>query len=125
MVPGTAMFLTSDASSAPTALLHSLKHYKVLHERNVILTVNTTGIPYVPRNQRLKFEQLSERSCASRQASATWKCRMCRKPFRPPRASLRTEDTSYFLSRRNVGVEVPGHAVLAGQAVHSHGAERQ
>ncbi len=61
MVPGTAMFLTSDASSAPTALLHSLKHYKVLHERNVILTVNTTGIPYVPRNQRLKFEQLSER----------------------------------------------------------------
>ena len=36
-VPGTAVFLTSDPVSAPTALLHSLKHYKVLHEKNVIL----------------------------------------------------------------------------------------
>ncbi len=36
-VPGTAVFLTSDPKSAPTALLHSLKHYKVLHEKNVIL----------------------------------------------------------------------------------------
>src|SRR5207248_8046136 len=38
-VPGTAVFLTSDPSTAPTALLHSLKHYKVLHQHNVILTV--------------------------------------------------------------------------------------
>src|SRR5262249_25808856 len=38
-VPGTAVFLTSDPKSAPTALLHSLKHYKVLHEKNVILTI--------------------------------------------------------------------------------------
>src|SRR5206468_2966592 len=37
-VPGTAVFLTSDPTSAPTALMHSLKHYKVLHEKNVILT---------------------------------------------------------------------------------------
>ena len=40
-VPGTAVFLTSDPVSAPTALLHSLKHYKVLHEKNVILTIET------------------------------------------------------------------------------------
>src|SRR5579862_425001 len=40
-VPGTAVFLTSDPKSAPTALLHSLKHYKVLHEKNVILSVET------------------------------------------------------------------------------------
>src|SRR6185312_9249060 len=40
-VPGTAVFLTSDPEFAPTALLHSLKHYKVLHENNVILTVET------------------------------------------------------------------------------------
>src|SRR5207302_4501767 len=40
-VPGTAVFFTSDPVSAPTALLHSLKHYKVLHEHNVILTVET------------------------------------------------------------------------------------
>ncbi len=38
-VPGTAVFLTGDPTSAPTALLHSLKHYKVLHEHNVILTI--------------------------------------------------------------------------------------
>ena len=40
-MPGTAVFLTSDIDGAPTALLHSLKHYKVLHEHNVILTVLT------------------------------------------------------------------------------------
>jgi KUP system potassium uptake protein len=41
-VPGTAVFLTSDPTSAPTALMHSLKHYKVLHEKNVILSVKTS-----------------------------------------------------------------------------------
>jgi KUP system potassium uptake protein len=40
-VPGTAVFLTSDPDSAPTALLHSLKHYKVLHEKNVIFSCKT------------------------------------------------------------------------------------
>ncbi|HEY7844731.1 MAG TPA: potassium transporter Kup, partial [Bradyrhizobium sp.] len=40
-VPGTAVFLTSDPVSAPTALMHSLKHYKVLHEKNVILTIES------------------------------------------------------------------------------------
>ncbi|RWX57998.1 KUP/HAK/KT family potassium transporter, partial [Mesorhizobium sp. M2A.F.Ca.ET.039.01.1.1] len=41
LVSGTAVFLTSDPLSAPTALMHSLKHYKVLHEQNVILSVVT------------------------------------------------------------------------------------
>ena len=41
VVSGTAVFLTSDPSSAPTALLHNLKHNKVLHEHNVILTIRT------------------------------------------------------------------------------------
>ena len=40
-MPGTAVFLTGDPRVAPTALMHSLKHYKVLHEKNVILTVET------------------------------------------------------------------------------------
>ena len=48
-VPGTAVFLTSDPASAPTALLHSLKHYKVLHEKNVILTIETAPTPRVDR----------------------------------------------------------------------------
>src|SRR2546421_5660614 len=44
-VSGTAVFLTSDPVSAPTALMHSLKHYKVLHEKNVILTIEIATTP--------------------------------------------------------------------------------
>ena len=59
-VPGTAVFLTSDPKSAPTALLHSLKHYKVLHEKNVILTVRAEDIPRVALENRVEIEQISE-----------------------------------------------------------------
>ena len=59
VVPGTAVFLTSDPQSTPTALLHSLKHYKVLHESNVILTVVTARQPKVPVNERVKMETLN------------------------------------------------------------------
>ena len=55
-VAGTAVFLTSDPKSAPTALLHSLKHYKVLHEKNVILSVETTHTPRVDSEKRVRIE---------------------------------------------------------------------
>ncbi len=55
-VPGTAVFLTSDPKSAPTALLHSLKHYKVLHEKNVILSVETMHTPRVEADKRVRLE---------------------------------------------------------------------
>ncbi len=55
-VPGTAVFLTSDPKSAPTALLHSLKHYKVLHEKNVIISVETTHTPRVEASKRVRIE---------------------------------------------------------------------
>jgi KUP system potassium uptake protein len=55
-VPGTAVFLTSDLEGAPTALLHSLKHYKVLHESNVILTVRTSTSPRVPDDEKIHYE---------------------------------------------------------------------
>jgi KUP system potassium uptake protein len=55
-VPGTAVFLTSDPKSAPTALLHSLKHYKVLHEKNVILSVETTHTPRTEPEKRVRIE---------------------------------------------------------------------
>jgi KUP system potassium uptake protein len=58
-VPGTAVFLTSDPNSAPTALMHSLKHYKVLHEKNVILTIETASTPRVDPSERVKLEQVS------------------------------------------------------------------
>jgi KUP system potassium uptake protein len=55
-VPGTAVFLTSDPKSAPTALLHSLKHYRVLHEKNIILSVETTHTPRVEHDKRVRIE---------------------------------------------------------------------
>jgi KUP system potassium uptake protein len=58
-VPGTAVFLTSDPASAPTALMHSLKHYKVLHERNVILTIETAPSPRIDPAERVRFEEIS------------------------------------------------------------------
>jgi KUP system potassium uptake protein len=51
-VPGTAIFLTSDPDFAPTALLHNLKHNKVLHENNVILTIITADTPRVSEDER-------------------------------------------------------------------------
>ncbi|AMS41808.1 MULTISPECIES: potassium transporter Kup [Aminobacter] len=60
LVQGTAVFLTSDPDSAPTALMHSLKHYKVLHEQNVILSVVTAQQPVVPDSERVKMEQVNE-----------------------------------------------------------------
>ena len=59
-VPGTAVFLTSDPVSAPTALLHSLKHYKVLHEKNVILTVETADAPRVDPSERVRIEAVGK-----------------------------------------------------------------
>jgi KUP system potassium uptake protein len=59
-VPGTAVFLTSDPVSAPTALLHSLKHYKVLHEKNVILTIETADAPRVDAGERVRIQPVGK-----------------------------------------------------------------
>ncbi|MBW8789685.1 MAG: potassium transporter Kup [Rhizobium leguminosarum] len=58
-VPGTAIFLTSEIEGAPTALLHSLKHYKVLHEQNVILSVVTATTPFVPDDEKIFLESFN------------------------------------------------------------------
>jgi KUP system potassium uptake protein len=59
-VPGTAVFLTGDPMSAPTALLHSLKHYKVLHEHNVILSIETAQTPRVNPEERVRIAQVGK-----------------------------------------------------------------
>jgi KUP system potassium uptake protein len=59
-VPGTAVFLTSDPTSAPTALMHSLKHYKVLHEKNVILTIETAPTPRVNPAERVRIAPVGD-----------------------------------------------------------------
>jgi len=57
-VPGTAVFMYSDPTAIPPALLHNLKHNKVLHERVVFLVVETENIPHVAGSERAKVEDL-------------------------------------------------------------------
>ena len=60
-VPGEAIFLTGTPSIVPHAMLHNIKHNKVLHERNILVTVITRDIPYVPDIERVRVEVLEDR----------------------------------------------------------------
>ena len=59
-IPGTAIFMTRDLGRVPLALLHALKHYKVLHERVVMMLVETEDVPHVPDEQRLDIAELGK-----------------------------------------------------------------
>ena len=59
-VPGTAVFLTGSAQGIPPALLHNLKHNKVVHEQVILLTIVTREVPHVTEDDRLEIKQLSE-----------------------------------------------------------------
>jgi KUP system potassium uptake protein len=59
-VPGTAVFLTGDPDSAPTSLMHNLKHNRVLHERNIILTIKTEDTPRVQRHERIQIDKVAD-----------------------------------------------------------------
>ena len=61
IVKGTAVFLTSDPAFVPTAMLHNLKHNKVLHEHNVILTIETAHTPRVDSSERVRMEKISDK----------------------------------------------------------------
>ncbi len=60
-VPGVAVFLTGTPNIVPHAMLHNIKHNKVLHEQNVLVTVITRDIPYVAIEDRIEVEQLQGR----------------------------------------------------------------
>ena len=92
-VPGTAVFLTSDPKSAPTALLHSLKHYRVLHEKNIILSVETTHTPRVEAASACASSRSAQPSCVCCCVSATWRRRIFPRRSRL-RASLVCSSTS-------------------------------
>ncbi len=105
LVDGTAVFFTSDPDSAPTALLHSLKHYHVLHRNNVILTVTTDDRPTVPECERIEMEKLSEqfmrvtmRFGYMEQPNVPKALAVCRK--QGWKFDIMT--TSFFLSRRQL-----------------------
>jgi KUP system potassium uptake protein len=59
-VPGTAIFMTGDSATVPSALLHNLKHNKVLHERVVFLTVITHDVPVVPVEDRVQLKRVGD-----------------------------------------------------------------
>ena len=60
LVSGTAVFMTGSQTVVPHALLHNLKHNKVLHEKNVLMTIETKDIPYVDVAERFVVEQMSD-----------------------------------------------------------------
>lgn len=58
VIPGTAFFLTGDADRVPSALLHNLKHNRVLHDQTVLLTVETLRVPFATAEERVEVEDL-------------------------------------------------------------------
>ena len=105
IVPGTAVFLTSHPDFAPTALLHNLKHNKVLHEHNVILTIVTDDTPRVSEAERVKIRSLSPRFSA-----VSLKFGYMESPNVPKALAIARKhgwqfdimSTSFFLSRRSL-----------------------
>ncbi|MFZ0844647.1 MAG: potassium transporter Kup [Pseudolabrys sp.] len=105
IVPGTAVFLTSDPEFAPSAMLHNLKHNKVLHEHNVILTIVTADTPRVPEEDRVQITPLSEHF-----ARVSLKFGYMEQPNVPKALAIARKHgwqfdimhTSFFLSRRTL-----------------------
>ncbi len=105
LVPGTAVFLTSDPDTAPAALLHSLKHYKVLHEANVLLTIMTATVPRVADADRVRIEQIGGRFSRivltfgyMEEPNVPAALALCRKSG----WKFDIMSTSFFLSRRSI-----------------------
>ncbi len=104
-VPGTAVFLTSNAEGAPPALLHNLKHNKVVHETVILLTVHTVDRASTQGEQRLQLAALGE---GFHRAELYFGYRddqnvpETMRAFAPPELPLDPMQTSYFLSRETL-----------------------
>jgi KUP system potassium uptake protein len=59
-VPGTAIYMTAQVNNVPAALLHNMKHNKILHERNVLMTVQTADVPRIPEPERLEIRHYDQ-----------------------------------------------------------------
>ena len=114
-VPGTAVFFTADPTAAPTALMHNLKHNRVLHERNIILSIRTEDTPRVPRYERISVDRVTDtfirvvaRYGFMETPSVPKILELCRRKD----LNVDMSATSFFLSRRNLKVtpksEMPG-----------------
>jgi KUP system potassium uptake protein len=114
-VPGTAVFFTGDPNAAPTALMHNLKHNRVLHERNIILSIKTEDTPRVPRYERVTVDRVSDtfiRVIARYGFMETPSVPKIFEQCRRKDLNVDISATSFFLSRRNLKVtpksEMPG-----------------
>ncbi len=104
-VPGTAVFLTADPSYAPTSLLHNLKHNRVLHERNIILTIKTEDTPRVARHERVSVDTVSDtfiRVIARYGFMETPSVPKILEHCRRKDLNVEIAQTSFFLSRRSL-----------------------
>jgi KUP system potassium uptake protein len=104
-VAGTAVFLTADATHTPAAFLHNLKHNKVLHERIIILQVETMDVPRVPDASRVEVERLGKgfhtviaRYGFTEQPDVPAALRACR----PHGIAYDEMETSFFLGRETL-----------------------
>jgi KUP system potassium uptake protein len=104
-VPGTAVFLTADPNYAPTSLLHNLKHNRVLHERNIILTIKTEDTPRVARHERISIDTVSDtfiRVIARYGFMETPSVPKILEHCRRKDLNIEISQTSFFLSRRSL-----------------------
>ncbi|EKS42876.1 potassium transporter Kup [Afipia clevelandensis] len=105
IVKGTAVFLTSDPEYVPTALLHNLKHNKVLHEHNVILTIHTAETPRVDLADRVKMETVSDKFSTVRLSFGFMESPNVPKALAVARKlgwQFDIMSTSFFVSRRSL-----------------------
>ncbi len=116
------MFLTSDPQFAPTALLHNLKHNKVLHEQNVILTIITTDTPRVAEADRVKIAPVSRHFSRVELTFGYMETPNVPKALAIARKlgwNFDIMSTSFFLSRRALKPAAKsGMPQLAGSPVH-------
>jgi KUP system potassium uptake protein len=104
-VPGTAVFLTGDPTAAPTSLMHNLKHNRVLHERNIILTIKTEDTPRVQRHERIEIERVADtfiRVIAHYGFMETPSVPKILEHCRRKDLNIDISATSFFLSRRSL-----------------------
>jgi KUP system potassium uptake protein len=108
-VPGTAVFLTGDPNSAPTSLMHNLKHNRVLHERNIILTIKTEDTPRVQRHERIEIERVADtfiRVIAHYGFMETPSVPKIIEHCRRKDLNIDIAATSFFLSRRSLKISM-------------------
>jgi KUP system potassium uptake protein len=104
-VAGTAVFFTADPTAAPTALMHNLKHNRVLHERNIILSIRTEDTPRVPRYERVSVDHVTDtfiRVIARYGFMETPSVPKILEQCRRKDLNVDMSATSFFLSRRNL-----------------------